>query len=158
MNTFTDILKERTKKDLTSLAKLHHLSGYSSLHKQELAETLGEYLLLPEIMYPYFVYLGEDELNTFFNFNSSSDSFLLKRFMEGGYCFKRKDGTIIIPEEIQKESFLTDSFWKEQKRKSFFVDCLNTIGYLYGCAPISIFLKLYNNNHTFSLTKEQFLK
>ena len=158
MNTFTDYLKEKTKKELISLARLHHMTGYSALNKNALAEKLGNYLLMPEIIYSFFVYLGEDELDTFFHYNTSSDPILLHRLLEGGYCFQKKDGSFAIPEEIKTSPVFTDSFWKEQKKNSFLTDCLNTVGYLYGCAPISILLKLYNDNSSFSLTREQLIK
>lgn len=155
MKTFTDYLKERTKKDLIALARFHHMTGYSSLRKEELAQKLGTYLLLPDIMVPFFVYLGEDELHAFLHQEASDDSPLMSRLCNGGYCFKRKDDTYVIPEEPKKATIFTDGFWKEQKRKSFLVDCLNTIGYLYGCAPVAILLQMYNTNSPVSLTREQ---
>lgn len=158
MNTFTDYLKEKTKKELISLARLHHMTGYSVLHKNELSEKLGDFLLLPEILYSFFVYLGEDELHTFFHYNNSSDPTLLQRLLEGGYCFQQTDGTFVIPEEIKTSSIFTNSFWKDHKKKSFLADCLNAAGYLYGCAPVSILLKLYNDNSVYSLTRERLMK
>ena len=158
MNTFTDYLKERTKKELIALAKFHHVTGYSALHKEELAQKLGIWLLLPETMYPFFVYLGDDELYTVLHSESSDDSALMRRLHEQGYCFKQKDGSFIIPDEIKNKSIFTDSFWKEQKIKGFLVDCLNTVGYLYGCAPVSILLQMFNSNSSVSLTREQLLK
>lgn len=158
MNTFTDYLKERTKKELIVLAKFHHMTGYSSLRKEELAQKLSAYLLLPEVIYSFFVYLGEDELYTFFHSHSSDDSALMRRLYKGGYCFRQKDNSFIIPDEPKRAAVFTEAFRKDQKIKGLLLDCLNTIGCLYGCAPVSILLQMYNANSSVSMTRELLLK
>lgn len=157
MNTFISYLKKRTKKELIHIAKLHHMPRYSSLCKEELANQLGSYLLSPSVMEHFFVYLGSDELNTFLYPDIPFHPVLFKRLYEGGYCFKEKNNTYFFSEDLSLHPFFNDAFWKKQKQKSFFIDCLDAAGILYGCAPISILLKMYNTYAEQPMTQEQFI-
>lgn len=156
MNTLTDYLMTKTKKELVTIAKYHHMAGYSSLNKEQLGNKLGTYLLLPSVMHSFFVYLGDDELDTFFH--TSSHLILYQRFCQGGYCFLQKDGTYVIPDEVKQHPIFTASFRKEQHKKSFLLDCIHTAGYLYGCCPVSILLKMYQSSLGISIDLTTFLK
>lgn len=160
MSTLKNNLKQCTKKDLISIARFHHITGYSSLNKEELINTLNDYLLTPSVMETFFVYLGDDELDAFFHPGSSSSMkpSLFRRLREGGYCFLRKDGSLSLPKDVQNISLLTETFLKHQRQKSFLLDCLNAAGYLYGCTPVPILLKMYNSNTKIPIKKGDFLE
>lgn len=157
-DTFTDYLMKYTKKELTAIARLHHMPRYSVFPKTELAEQLSSFLLYPATMAAFFPYLGKDELDIITSHSQIMDSSLTRRLREGGYCFKNQDGTFIVPNEVAENVFSNHSILNLQHKKSFFVDCLYAAGYLYGCAPISILLKMYNSPMDSSISREDFIK
>lgn len=157
MNTFTDYLFHKTKKQLIDLAKIHQFHGYSVLKKAELAHKLAEYIYTPAVMYHFFVYLGEDEL-LLLNTQQKGFSPLYRRLYEGGYCFLQPDGSYEIPSALSALFTPTDTFFKEQKIKSFLLDCVNTAGYLYGCCPVSIIENIYNSYASYPLSQKMILE
>lgn len=159
MNTYSNYLLTRTKKDLIQLAKLQGMSGYSSMKKDELARNLLDYLYTPSVIHNFFVYLGDDELNLI-HFPESGHPALYRRMYEGGYCLKNTDGSYQIPQQLMEASaeLLTGAFEKERQRKSFLLDCLNASGHLYGCFPASILMKMYNAYAPAPLKREDILQ
>lgn len=159
MNTYSNYLLTRTKKDLIQLAKLHGMSGYSSMKKDELARNLLDYLYTSSVIHNFFVYLGDDELNLI-HFPESGHPALYRRMYEGGYCLKNTDGSYQIPQQLMETSaeLLTGAFEKERQRKSFLLDCLNASGHLYGCFPASILMKMYNAYAPAPLKQEDILQ
>ena len=143
MNTYDNYLLLKTKKELTRLAKLHRMSGYSSLNKEALAEKLLEYIYRPSVMHDFLVYLGDDEIQLFSSPSRSSlkqthqvysgHPALYRRLLESGYCYKDTDGKYQFSSGLREFSS-SRTFRKEQQRKSFLLDCVNAAGYLYGAA------------------------
>ena len=171
MNTHNNYLLTKTKKELIRLAKLHGMSGYSSLNKESLAQRLLEYLYTPSVIHNFFVYLGDDELRLIHSPDPDHPA-LYRRMYEGGYCFKDADGQYQITpqlkdfsmescEESFKKTFETSfgkSFEKERQSKSFLLDCLNASGHLYGCFPVSVLMKMYNTHAPAPLKREEILQ
>lgn len=155
MNTYSNYLLTRTKKDLIHLAKLHGMSGYSSMKKDELAQSLLKYLYTPSVIHNFFVYLRDDELNMIHSPMSIHPT-LYRRMYEGGYCLKKTDGQYQIPAQLKE--YPMESFKKERQRKSFLLDCLNASGQLYGCFPASILMKMYNTYAPSPLKLEDILQ
>ena len=167
MNTYDNYLLLKTKKELTRLAKLHRMSGYSSLNKEALAEKLLEYIYRPSVMHDFLVYLGDDETQLFSSPSRSSlkqthqvysgRPALYRRLLESGYCYKDTDGKYQFSSGLREFSS-SRTFRKEQQRKSFLLDCVNAAGYLYGSCPVTILLKMYNTNTDLFLKKEEIVQ
>ncbi len=171
MNIHNNYLLTKTKKELICLAKLHGMSGYSSLNKESLAQRLLDYLYTPSVIHNFFVYLGDDELKLIHSPDPDRQA-LYRRMYEGGYCFKDVDDQYQIAPQLKnfsmescEEPFKTTfdtsfgkSFKKERQYKSFLLDCLNTSGHLYGCFPVSVLMKIYNTHAPTLLKQEEILQ
>lgn len=157
--TFTQCLMGCTKKELVALFKTHHLSGYSSLKKDEMAARLSQYLLQTETIRHLFLYFGDDELHLYQTIEQKGSVSarlkpLLQKFCAAGYCFPQKNGTFCIPSEMCKRIPKDRNFENQRKQVSFFFDCLNAAGLLYGCAPISKIIDLYQAHMSDTMTTQ----
>ncbi len=130
MNTYDNYLLLKTKKELTRLAKLHRMSGYSSLNKEALAEKLLEYIYRPSVMHDFLVYLGDDEIQLFSSPSRSSLNRLIRYIQDVLLCtagcwkadtairtltesisFLPDFGNFLLPEHSEKNSSAKVSFW-----------------------------------------------
>lgn len=156
--TFTDYLLQLTKKELTTIARLHHIPKYSSLCKADLAVRTASFLLQPEVMQTFFSCLGKDEKNACLSSAPSRDALLMKRLTEAGYCFLQPDGSFVVPEEVKNQFLSFRNTDASDNKKGFLIDCLYAAGYLYGCFPIRILLKMYNSFMEPAIKSEEFLR
>lgn len=154
METYLYYLKQLTKKELTNIAKLHHMSGYSACKKDELAQKLEAFLSSDKTAHHFFSYLGEDEIHLFLGKEASEDSFLTRRLREGGYCFIEKDGTYVFPKDLTIPLLSQEDFYLVQKKRSALLDCCDTAGYLYGSVPLSILQEMYLTYTGTTITEE----
>ncbi len=142
MSTYSNLLKDLTKKQLTSIAKLHGMTGYSNLKKDDLAHALENFLREETTLKNFFSYLSEEEINLFNHKNTASNPLLYKRLQEGGYCFQEKE-TLSFPEDFTPALLKDSDFLQLAQKKSLLWDCLEVSGQLYGLAPLGKLKEVY---------------
>ncbi len=143
MNTYNDYLNDCTKKELVTIAKFHHMTGYSILKKEELAEKLTEYLKNEDNISLFFSCLDREELEFCSSKKSTSDPFLARRLVNGGFCFLTENGRYEVPSDFPTEFFIKPEFVSLQKKNSTLTNILNMSGMLYGCIHVSVLCDLY---------------
>lgn len=116
-----------------------------------MASRLSEYLLQPETIRHLFLYISDEELHLYRHLEQKATvslrmKSLLQRFCTVGYCFFQKNNTFCIPSEMQERIPSDVEFEQQRKQVSFFFDCLTSAGILYGCAPVSRVLALYQTH------------
>ncbi len=154
MSTYSNFLKDLTKKQLTSLAKMHGMTGYSTLKKDDLADKLELFLRQDTTAKRFFSYLGEDEIQLFLHGDAASHPLLSKRLHEAGYCFIEND-VFAFPEDFTP-AFLEDSeFLKTAIKNSLLLDCLEVCTNLYGVVPFSKIKEFYEKCGGQTISKEE---
>lgn len=143
MSTFKEHLLHCTKKELIAFAKIHHISGYSSLNKAALADRVFQTLSKKETMRPFFLCLSQEETALLTSLKSSRDSCLASRLYDLGYCFLTRDHTYVIPDDLPVLFMTSSDFQKKQMQMSLLTDLLCMSGMLYGCIPLSVLTSIY---------------
>lgn len=158
MNTFRNLLLHCTKKELTRLAKIHCISGYSVLNKADLAKKVFSHLSKEETMIPLFCCISKEETALLTRSKSSKDSCLARRLSTLGYCFLDKDGNYMVPDDLSLGFLDTADFQKAQHSFSLLTDILSMGSMLYGCMPVSILTLIYCRYTNSSVTSGEIKK
>lgn len=153
-STLADIFNDFTKEDIIDIIKEKEIKGLTARNKDNMIRDLVEHMLKPKVIWAYFACMQEDEIQEFEKAANSGELYesenienLLKLY-EAGYIGMIDDGRVMIPSDVVKvyRSFDKDVFGEYQKKMSYLLCCLETLGILYGIAPMSILLKLIERN------------
>lgn len=151
------LLSSMTKKELLEIAKLHHMSGYSSCKKEELAYKIKDILKESEEIKTISLLLGDQDeefltkLKERPSFEPSSKVFLpsgISRLISFGYARIDQKGNLEIAEEFLQiqEKQKDESIIQKRRRKSFLLDCITAGEILYGVFPNLVLVKMFNRN------------
>ena len=151
--TLSEIFQDYAKDELQSIAKLHHLGGYSKYNKKALAQWLSKAILQKDIMREYFMFLDDEELELFRRFAgnarpeeaSEEEMDLASVLIEGGYCGASSMNDLFVPREVADAYKKNcDSQWKIQRKKfQELLVYMNACAELYGVCFIEQILELY---------------
>lgn len=158
MSTYKEQLSHYTKKELITLARIHHIQGYSKLNKTELAEKVLQILSKEETMLPLFLYLSKEETSLFTSLKPTKDFCLTRRLSMLGYCFLTGEHTYVVPDNLSVSFLFSADFQKKQEEMSLLMDVLSMGSMLYGCMPVSILTSIYCRYTNSSVTAGQIKK
>lgn len=165
-NLLAEVYDKYTKEEMTMIAKIHHMKGYSKWKKSEMAENVKNYILSPEEMQRYFLCMSEEEIE---HFEKASDQ--LEKLQEGydgsfdylftgGYCAVREDMTIFVPEDV-KEAYRkinTEEFQKRRARVNLLGDYCHAANNLYAVTPPEVMAEFFNRYEEPKTTKEEIME
>lgn len=150
-----DILSSYQKHELTEIAKIHHLSGYTKYNKSRLCDFLCDELLDKDVMLRYFKYLSEPEIKLLEAETAEQWIDVLEEdydyLLEGGYAGYSAEGmfgTVVIPLEVKAMyKQYCDMEWKKMRKENIsFLQHLNAAVVLSGICPVETVLTMYRNN------------
>lgn len=150
-----DILSSYQKQELTEIAKIHHLSGYTKYNKSRLCDFLCDELLDKDVMLRYFKYLSEPEIKLLEAETAEQWIDVLEEdydyLLEGGYAGYSAEGmfgTVVIPLEVKAMyKQYCDMEWKKMRKENIsFLQHLNAAVALSGICPVETVLTMYRNN------------
>ena len=135
----------------------------SLIKKDELIKKLVNHMLQPEVMKPYFLGLSDGEMDAFEKAAKnpgtwvSGDEILLEKLYEAGYVGMLESGDYVIPVDVAEayNGFKSKEFTKQRRKISYLYACLNTVGALYGIAPMETFAELLKRNSQVPMTWQE---
>lgn len=149
-----EIFASYQKRDLTEIAKLHHLQGYSKYRKEQLQEFLVRGLIDPDVMRRYFKYINDNEFQLLEEGHLIIDTDEAEKYaylIEGGYvgCTdKIFSSEVIVPLEVKAAyaQYFETGWEKERKSDWGLLSHLNAAAMLNGVCPVEKALELYRFN------------
>lgn len=154
-----------TKEDLIDIGTQHGLDIKKSWKKDKMLKEVCDAILNPETFQRNISRLSEKEIEAFEKAMNSIEYYLLSpheyilfdALYNWGYALITMDNEVIVSSDI--EELYKEINNKEFKKSRKYINWINqSIFYLqsyYGCAPISIVLKLVNAKKTIRMNEEQ---
>lgn len=153
--TLRGILEYYSKEELTEIAKIHHLRGYSKYKKDGLLDFLSRELLDPDVMRRYFTYLDDETLGLLkgktnyreLSFTDDDYNYLTAGGYAGysSYAFSE---LVVVPKEVQ-EAYVKycDKEWeKQRKEEMMLLYHLNAAVQLNGICSLTDAARIYEHN------------
>lgn len=147
-----EIYQDYKKTELTELAKIHELGGYSKFKKTELIDFLVSNLLDRDVMCRCFTFLSDETLEIIKKFSDHANYGLASEeeietaipLIEGGYAGSH-GFDIIVPKDVAEACKRNcDGEWKKLRREALeLLYYLNGAAELYGICPIEKALEIY---------------
>lgn len=147
-----DILTELTREELHSLARTHHMRGYSRLKKDVLISHISEYILQRDIMMNYFLCLNDQEIEylrmarDYGGVIEDAEPEAFSFLIVGGYAGFTRNLTFAVPHEVLAvfDTFDTPEFDADRRRTMLIGDYSHVANYLYGVTPPIRIVKIFN--------------
>ena len=160
-----DIYEFYNKKDILEIAKRCGVSSYYDYNKADLITHTVEVILEKTKMESYFLCLRDYEIEEFESAICCDSIYPVKnimafdRILEGGYCGLTDDEHIAVPMDVAQayKRFDSEEFHIHRRKRSFLQDCITAACFLYGIAPISIIVKMYNKEAEYGLNETELL-
>lgn len=144
------------------MAETKGLKNLSRCRREIAIEKLIAYILQPEVMKTYFLWLQDDELEEFEKAAKANEIYDTEKpdrlifLCEAGYIGMLPDGRVMVPEEVRTayQSFQNQEFEENRKKNCYLLCCLTVVGILYGIAPMSVLQKLIALNTAVKMTED----
>lgn len=150
-----ECLIDLTKDDLIDLGKYHGLDIKSSWNKNKISQVISEAILEPQSFARKIGRLEDEEVKAFERAIKNigyvipeNEYILFNRLYELGYVLITVDNEVDVPTDVKAlyKSINTKEFKNNRKYNNWINKCVVYLQYYYGCAPLSIVLKLVNKN------------
>lgn len=162
--TLNSCLIDFTKDDLIDLGEQHGLNIKSWWNKEKMAQVISESILKPEEFKRNISRLDEVEIKAFekainnIGYIMKKDEYILYNRLYGlGYALITVDNEVDVPSDIKElyKSINTKEFKNNRKYSNWINKCVVYLQYYYGCAPLSIMVKLANKKEHISINVDQ---
>lgn len=153
-DSLNEIISCFAEDDIREIAEDKGVKGISHCKKEVLIDKLVHHMLQPEVMEQYFLYLRDDEIEAFEVAAEKSEPYQVseiepyEKLFQAGYIAMLYDGKIEIPPEVAQRyaEIKGEDFNRKRHDISYLNCCLETVGALYGIAPLSIIKQLLLTN------------
>lgn len=159
--TLKDILGDFSKQELTALAKIHRLKGYSKFKKDELLGFVCQEILDPYVMRTYFEFINDSEVELLEQGDTctiiDSEETTYDYILESGYvgCMCNIFGNNIIVTKDVRDAYhkCCDEEWKKHRKDNWMLWYhLNAAVELNGICTLDDVIKMYKQNMHEQLT------
>lgn len=161
--TLANLLECYTKADLALIARNKGIKKISNCKKAQLIERIVACMLDTEEIRRYFLGLHRKEIQEVEKamecdgVYKTKESELFLNLTDALYVKVTDNNKIVIPKDVKEAylSFCGDVFEKERKKWSYIRSCLDTVGILYGIAPLDILMELVYQNKSLHISREE---
>ena len=150
--TLKEILSHYDKESLKHIAEGQNIVLRSRDTKAIMIEKIHEYISAPTVMENYFLCIDNEEWKALKKVRHTTTTFIDMEEMDfpvlyaGAYIAYADGLGIVIPDEIKEYFDKTNNmeFTQRRRRRYWLLQCINAAVVLYGIAPISTLVPLFN--------------
>ncbi|MBA4687623.1 plasmid pRiA4b ORF-3 family protein [Candidatus Galacturonibacter soehngenii] len=165
-NKLADIFAFYDKEDIREIAAYHNIYTSSDWKKSVLIDSTVEKMLQPQVMKEAFILFRDIEIEVFEKvlrgkeLSELEEIILLDRIYDTGYIGIQEDESIEIPSDVIEVYHKINSsmFQADRAHTSWLYDCFTFAALYYGVVPISVLVKVANQNKQMSFDKESLIK
>lgn len=166
VESLEDVYSQYTKENLTEIAKIYKLAGYSKYKKQRLVEWLVQNLLEEQFMLSLILSADTDEIALFEDAINENGIFMPEEVLERSLFLSTYGGFLPyynfynVPFDVQNtyKKIMTGSLKEKVENVQKFSEFCESCMFLYGVISLSELKDIFQKYETINLSEEELLE